>query len=71
MGARRRTANTRAAPYRYALGDEQVERGLGTGEAIARAFAILEGAEVAGAVDGVFHLTVSRTLQTRRTPRPG
>lgn len=59
-----------AGPTRYALRYEHVAGGLGTGEAIARAFAILEGAEVAGAIERLFHLTVSRTLQTRRTPRP-
>jgi hypothetical protein len=57
-----------AGPTCSSLLSEHPAGGLDTGEAIARAFAILRGAEVAGAIERLFHLTVSRTLQTRRTP---
>ncbi len=52
-------------PTRYRLRHEHVEGGLGTGEAIARAFAVLEGAEVGEAIQRLFDLQVARTLATR------
>lgn len=54
-----------AGPTRYQLRHEPLESGLGTGEAIARAFAVLEGREVGDAIQRLFDLQVSRTLATR------
>lgn len=54
-----------AGPTRYLLRHEHVEGGLGTGEAIARAFAVLEGQAVGDAIQRLFDLQVSRTLATR------
>lgn len=58
------------APTRYRLRAEHVEGGLGTGEAIARAFGVLEGPEVEAALMRLFDLQVERTLGTRQQGRP-
>jgi DTW domain-containing protein YfiP len=58
------------APSTYRLRVDAHETGLGTIEAIARAFGILEGergAEVQAALERVFHVMVERTLWSRGT----
>lgn len=52
-------------PSSYRLRTELRADGLATIEAIARAFAVLEGPEVAAALDRVFRAMVERTLWTR------
>lgn len=52
-------------PSRYQLRSESRDGGLATVEAIARAFAILEGAAVSDALDRVFGAVVERTLWSR------
>jgi hypothetical protein len=59
-----------AGPTRYHLRYEHVHGGLGTGEAIARAFAVLEGPEVGNAIQRLFDLQVVRTLATRGKQLP-
>ncbi|NQW61949.1 MAG: DTW domain-containing protein, partial [Deltaproteobacteria bacterium] len=59
-----------AGPTRYHLRYEHVHGGLGTGEAIARAFAVLEGPAVGDAIQRVFDLQVVRTLATRGKQLP-
>lgn len=53
---------------RYRLRTEHVPGGLGTGEAIARAFGVLEGPEVQAELERIFDLQVERTLATRQPP---
>lgn len=53
------------APSRYLLRSEPREDGLATIEAIARALALLEGPEVAEALERPFHAMVAGTLRTR------
>ena len=53
------------APSTYRLRAEAHEEGLATIEAIARAFGILEGAEVQRAVEHIFNTMVERTLWAR------
>ena len=53
------------APSRYLLRSEPREDGLATIEAIARALALLEGPEVAEALERPFHAMVKGTLRTR------
>lgn len=53
----------------YRLRAEQRPGGLATLEAIARAFAVLEGREAADAMLNVFRIMVDRTLWTRGTLR--
>lgn len=52
-------------PTRYRLRSESRPGGLATLEAIARAFAILEGAEVGAMLERVFDAVVERTLWSR------
>ena len=59
-----------AGPTRYHLRHEHVHGGLGTGEAIARAYALLEGREVGDAIQRLFDLQVLRTLATRGKQLP-
>lgn len=54
-------------PSRYRLRHEPRPGGLATAEAIARAFGILEGAEVEAAITRVFRAMVERTLWSRGT----
>lgn len=60
-----------AGPTRYLLRHEHVHGGLGTGEAIARAFSVLEGQAVGDAIQRLFDLQVRRTLATRGRRVPG
>ena len=60
-----------AGPTRYLLRHEHVHGGLGTGEAIARAIAVLEKPEVDDAIQRLFDLQVRRTLDTRGRRVPG
>jgi DTW domain-containing protein YfiP len=60
----------RGAPSTYRLRVDAHEEGLGTIEAIARAFGVLEGARgpaVREALERVFHVMVERTLWSRGT----
>ena len=52
-------------PSRYRLRSEPRPGGLATVEAIARAFGLLEGAEVQAALERVFRAMVERTLWSR------
>lgn len=54
-------------PSTYRLRTEVRPEGLATVEAIARAFALLEGPHVAEALERVFHAMVERTLWSRGT----
>lgn len=53
-------------PTRYRLRHEHVDGGLGTGEAIARAFGVLEGPAVEAELTRLFDLQVERTLDSRQ-----
>jgi DTW domain-containing protein len=53
------------APTSYRLRTETRAEGLATIEAIARAFGVLEGAHVRGALESVFRTMVERTLWSR------
>lgn len=53
------------APTSYRLRSETQPHGLATIEAIARAFGILEGAQVQRALEGIFRTMVERTLWIR------
>lgn len=54
-----------SGPTNYRLRSETRDGGLATMEAIARAFGILEGAEVQAKLDHVFRVMVERTLWSR------
>ena len=53
------------APTAYRLRKELRDQGLGTMEAIARAFGVLEGPSVRSAMEGVLRVLVERTLWSR------
>lgn len=57
-------------PTRYFLRHAHDTSNLGTAEAIARAFGVLEGPEVQTEIERMFELMVQRTLQMRQPRSP-